>query len=99
LGDGRPQKPKVSGEWKLALGLILFFFAVNGLLASNRDIPPVLQYSNDTQRISGEVTQFLILLLGLWLIASWFRTRWKNREQMRKQTEIEAASPPQSDQD
>jgi uncharacterized membrane protein len=62
-----------SGIWKLAVGLILIFLAVNSWLAPIRNIPAALQYSNDTQRISGEVTQFLIFLVGIWLIADWAR--------------------------
>jgi predicted MFS family arabinose efflux permease len=99
LSDEERQRSKRPGVWKLPVGLILVFLAVNGLLANDRDIPSVLQYSNETQRISGEATQLLILLLGVGLIGSWLLTRWKNRKQVRKQTDIEATTHPSSDQD
>ena len=82
MNDERAQKPaRSSGVWKLAVGLILVFLQVNSWLTPNRDVPAVLQYSNDTQRLAGTVTQFLIFLLGIGLILSWLRALWLKRKE------------------
>ncbi|MGH9606185.1 MAG: hypothetical protein ACRD3N_10870 [Terracidiphilus sp.] len=81
MNDERPKKPVKSGAWKLAAGLILVILQVKSWLTPNRDIPAALQYSNDTQRLAGTVTQFLVFLLGIGLILSWLRSRWLKRTQ------------------
>jgi hypothetical protein len=80
MDDGQPQKLRRNGVWKLAVGLLLVFASVNNWLTSDRDVPAVLQYSNETQRIAGNVTQFLILLLGVGLILAWVFPAWLKRK-------------------
>jgi hypothetical protein len=45
-------------------------------LRPEHQYPAALQYANETQRIAGEVTQFLIFLLGVGLILLWIRSVW-----------------------
>jgi len=62
--------------WPLGLGLLLVFAVVNTWLNFNRDIPAILEYANETQRITGYATQIAILLIGVGLIIFWFRSNW-----------------------
>jgi len=62
--------------WQLGLGLLFVFLPINAWLRSNRDIRVALQYSNETQRIAGYATQFVILLVGVGLILFWLRSVW-----------------------
>lgn len=80
MDDGQPQKPRRNGAWKLAVGLLLVLAYVNSMLTSDHDVPAALQYSNETQRIAGNVTQFLILLLGVGLILAWIIPAWLKRK-------------------
>jgi hypothetical protein len=50
-------------------------------IAPNPNIPAYLQYSNDTQRFAGIVTQGVIFFIGVWLIADWARRMWLQRKQ------------------
>jgi len=71
MDDGKPQKPRRTGVWKLVVGLFLVFGYINSLLRSDRDVPAALQYSNETQRIAGNLTQLVIFLIGVGLILEW----------------------------
>jgi hypothetical protein len=76
MGDSPRQRPKWIGIWKLIVGLALVFAGTRALLRPARDFPAALQYPNETQRIAGGVTQFVIVLLGAGLILLWIRSVW-----------------------
>jgi hypothetical protein len=76
MGDARRQRSRWVGIWKLLLGLILTGAYGRVLLRPEHQYPAALQYANETQRIAGEVTQFLIFLLGVGLILLWIRSVW-----------------------
>ena len=79
--DEGSQKPNKSGAWKLVVGLVLVINQVRIWLIPDRDFPAVLHYSNGTQRLAGKATQFLIFLVGIWLIVDWARALWLKPKQ------------------
>jgi hypothetical protein len=79
--DSGRKRPRWIGIWKLAVGLILVGAYVRALLRPEREYPVALQYANGTQRVAGDVTQFLILLLGVALVFLWARSVWMKPKQ------------------
>ena len=81
MGDDRPKSPGWVGLWKLVVGLILVGIYIRTLFRPEREYPVALQSANETQRIAGNVTQFVIFLLGIALVFLWIRSVWLKPKQ------------------
>jgi uncharacterized membrane protein HdeD (DUF308 family) len=54
--------------WRFALGVLLLYAGVKSLFIPDPNMPIELQYSNLTQKISGDLFQVVVCLVGIWLI-------------------------------
>jgi uncharacterized membrane protein HdeD (DUF308 family) len=54
--------------WRLAIGVLLLYAGVKSLFVQDPNLPAELQYSNLTQRVSGDIVQVVLCLVGIWLI-------------------------------
>ena len=77
MREHRPQLPRWIHIWKLIVGLALVGICIRALLRPAHAYPAALQYSNETQRIVGDGTQIVILLVGAALILLWIRSMWR----------------------
>jgi uncharacterized membrane protein HdeD (DUF308 family) len=65
--------------WRLAVGVLLVFLGIRSLFFPDPNMPPELQYSNLTQKISGEFVQVVICLVGIWLVFAGINIIRQNR--------------------
>jgi hypothetical protein len=66
--EKRSEKRAKDPMWRFAFGVPLAFLGIKSLFLPNPNIPVELQYSNQTQKVSGEFVQAVLTLIGIWLI-------------------------------
>jgi uncharacterized membrane protein HdeD (DUF308 family) len=54
--------------WRFVLGALLLYAGVTSLFFPDPNMPTELQYSNLTQKVSGDFVQVALGLVGIWLI-------------------------------
>jgi uncharacterized membrane protein HdeD (DUF308 family) len=65
--------------WRLAFGALLLFLGIKSLFFPDPNMPIELQYSNLTQKVSGDFVQVVLCLVGIWLILAGANLMRQNR--------------------
>lgn len=65
--------------WRFAIGALLLFVGIKDLFFPDPNMPIELQYSNLTQKISGDLVQVVLCLVGIWLILAGINLIRQNR--------------------